>query len=116
MTYLVTNLLVALIALLFERLIGYPNWLYTLIRHPVVWLGWLISLFDRFLNRPSFSSDTRKLNGALAVLFLLFIAFVLAMALTSFTRSFQAGPLIDCLLYTSPSPRDQRGSRMPSSA
>ena len=26
------------------------------------------------------------------------------------------GPLYDCLLYTSPSPRDQRGSRMPSSA
>ena len=24
--------------------------------------------------------------------------------------------VIDCLLYTSPSPRDQRGSRMPSSA
>ena len=31
-----------------------------------------------------------------------------------------AGPgapdLVSCLLYTSPSPRDQRGSRMPSSA
>ena len=26
------------------------------------------------------------------------------------------GPPSDCLLYTSPSPRDQRGSRMPSSA
>ena len=26
------------------------------------------------------------------------------------------GKSIDCLLYTSPSPRDQRGSRMPSSA
>ena len=26
------------------------------------------------------------------------------------------GGVIDCLLYTSPSPRDQRGSRMPSSA
>ena len=26
------------------------------------------------------------------------------------------GRLIGCLLYTSPSPRDQRGSRMPSSA
>ena len=25
-------------------------------------------------------------------------------------------PYYDCLLYTSPSPRDQRGSRMPSSA
>ena len=27
-----------------------------------------------------------------------------------------AAPLQTCLLYTSPSPRDQRGSRMPSSA
>ena len=26
------------------------------------------------------------------------------------------GPIKNCLLYTSPSPRDQRGSRMPSSA
>ena len=26
------------------------------------------------------------------------------------------GVFISCLLYTSPSPRDQRGSRMPSSA
>ena len=26
------------------------------------------------------------------------------------------GGSVDCLLYTSPSPRDQRGSRMPSSA
>ena len=25
-------------------------------------------------------------------------------------------PVLTCLLYTSPSPRDQRGSRMPSSA
>ena len=37
------------------------------------------------------------------------------------TRLVQAGeldamPLLGCLLYTSPSPRDQRGSRMPSSA
>ena len=29
---------------------------------------------------------------------------------------FVLGQLRDCLLYTSPSPRDQRGSRMPSSA
>ena len=28
----------------------------------------------------------------------------------------QEGNLGSCLLYTSPSPRDQRGSRMPSSA
>ena len=28
----------------------------------------------------------------------------------------RAAEAVDCLLYTSPSPRDQRGSRMPSSA
>ena len=28
----------------------------------------------------------------------------------------QSANISDCLLYTSPSPRDQRGSRMPSSA
>ena len=35
-----------------------------------------------------------------------------------FQRGLQEGMSIagDCLLYTSPSPRDQRGSRMPSSA
>ena len=27
-----------------------------------------------------------------------------------------SGSIVTCLLYTSPSPRDQRGSRMPSSA
>ena len=29
---------------------------------------------------------------------------------------FVPAPFVNCLLYTSPSPRDQRGSRMPSSA
>ena len=32
------------------------------------------------------------------------------------TNHTHMGQLITCLLYTSPSPRDQRGSRMPSSA
>ena len=32
-------------------------------------------------------------------------------------KTFKSKPMLDnCLLYTSPSPRDQRGSRMPSSA
>ena len=32
------------------------------------------------------------------------------------TKSQRLIPIYSCLLYTSPSPRDQRGSRMPSSA
>ena len=34
----------------------------------------------------------------------------------SFVSKVAKESLIPCLLYTSPSPRDQRGSRMPSSA
>ena len=34
----------------------------------------------------------------------------------TFTASANCGLYCGCLLYTSPSPRDQRGSRMPSSA
>ena len=34
----------------------------------------------------------------------------------TFTKGFPKARFVDCLLYTSPSPRDQRGSRMPSSA
>ena len=47
----------------------------------------------------------------------LFIAAIHNMGLTTLTHTPPPmGFLRDCLLYTSPSPRDQRGSRMPSSA
>ena len=36
--------------------------------------------------------------------------------ISKLAREYNALTYIDCLLYTSPSPRDQRGSRMPSSA
>ena len=36
--------------------------------------------------------------------------------LTKFEEETGIKLIYDCLLYTSPSPRDQRGSRMPSSA
>ena len=40
-----------------------------------------------------------------------------AVALNALGKTFErAGEVNICLLYTSPSPRDQRGSRMPSSA
>ena len=43
-----------------------------------------------------------------------------ALTVTALHRSqwvgFNGAPTTHCLLYTSPSPRDQRGSRMPSSA
>ena len=39
-----------------------------------------------------------------------------AMPMMQVISATEVVPLASCLLYTSPSPRDQRGSRMPSSA
>ena len=53
--------------------------------------------------------------------FAIFYAFAMSAMLVYWTdqsalKHGDADSLIACLLYTSPSPRDQRGSRMPSSA
>jgi adenosylcobinamide-phosphate synthase len=61
----------ATLAVLLERLIGYPAPLFKAIRHPVVWMGALISLLDRRLNRPELSSPARKWRGVLALVLLL---------------------------------------------
>ena len=52
-----------LAALSLEAAFGYPRWLYRLIRHPVVWIGALIGLLDRQLNRPSLPFAARRLLG-----------------------------------------------------
>ena len=37
-------------ALGIDACFGYPNWLFRMVRHPVVWVGSLISALDRMLN------------------------------------------------------------------
>ena len=50
-------------ALSLEAAFGYPHWLYRLVRHPVVWIGGLIGLLERRLNRPELSIAARRLLG-----------------------------------------------------
>jgi adenosylcobinamide-phosphate synthase len=74
-------LLVTLIALGVEATLGYPNALFRLIRHPVVWMGTLIGVLDRRLNNPALSPGHRRLRGMLALLFLLGVVFGLSLTL-----------------------------------
>lgn len=46
-----------------EVAIGWPDRLYRLIRHPVVWLGALISMFDCWLNQPGWPYSVRYACG-----------------------------------------------------
>jgi adenosylcobinamide-phosphate synthase len=57
----------ALLSLLAELAFGYPDRLVRAIGHPVIWIGSLISLLDRTLNRPSDSETYRRLAGILAL-------------------------------------------------
>jgi adenosylcobinamide-phosphate synthase len=68
-------------ALLIEIALGYPDRLYRAIGHPVTWMGALISVLDRGLNRPATSDAWRRAAGFLAVLILLATVGAIALAI-----------------------------------
>jgi adenosylcobinamide-phosphate synthase len=69
-------LLTALVALLVEAALGYPDWLFRILRHPVVWIGAVIGWLDRRLNLPSLSDAHRRLRGIIALVFLIGLVFL----------------------------------------
>lgn len=72
----------ALVALLIEAAFGYPATLYGLLRHPVAWVGWVLTHLERALNRPDWPPAIRRLAGALTLLVLLGIFGGLAVVVT----------------------------------
>jgi adenosylcobinamide-phosphate synthase len=58
----------ALLALLIEVVIGYPDRLSRTIGHPVTWMGRLIAGLDRAMNHEALSDAGRRSAGALALL------------------------------------------------
>ena len=57
-----------LAALIIDRFIGWPAWLYQRLSHPVVAIGALISWLDKQLNNSSRSDFLRRLFGVLCVM------------------------------------------------
>ncbi|HEY0329095.1 MAG TPA: adenosylcobinamide-phosphate synthase CbiB [Rhodopseudomonas sp.] len=68
------TLLIVVAALVFDALIGDPDWLWRRAAHPVVWIGALIGFLDRALNRDQWSPALRKSAGVVAVIVLLTVA------------------------------------------
>jgi adenosylcobinamide-phosphate synthase len=58
----------ALLALLIELIVGYPDRLLRAIGHPVTWIGRLITILDRALNHESMSDAKRRAAGAVALI------------------------------------------------
>lgn len=80
-----------MLALTIEAAFGYPQRFYAAIGHPVTWIGRLIGLLDRVLNRETASFITRKTMGVLALAFMLAVVLALSVAIQRLCLSL--GPL-----------------------
>jgi adenosylcobinamide-phosphate synthase len=58
-----SGLFIVIAALAFDALIGDPDWLWRPLGHPVAWIGALIGVLDRRLNRDDQSQQQRKAAG-----------------------------------------------------
>jgi adenosylcobinamide-phosphate synthase len=85
------------LALLLERLFGYPPPLLKAIGHPVIWMGWLISRLEAQLNKGS----RRKLRGAAMLAILLLATAAVAVAIAFALRLIPLGWVIEAILATS---------------
>jgi adenosylcobinamide-phosphate synthase len=87
----------ALVALIVERLLGYPNALVARIGHPVMWMGRLIGGLDRQLNIAS----NRRQRGVIALLILLAVTAVITVPIAWGLRSLPFGWVIEAILASS---------------
>lgn len=85
----------ALLALILERLVGYPNALVARIGHPVIWMGHLIGLFDTRLN------DRTRGRGVLALALLLATTALVTVPIAYLLRSLPFGWVVEAILATS---------------
>ena len=85
----------ALLALILERLVGYPDALVKAIGHPVIWMGRLISLLDTRLN-----NRTRG-RGVMALILLLAATALVTVPIAWALRSIPFGWVLEAVLATS---------------
>ncbi len=84
----------ALLAVVIELCLGYPQFLLRAIGHPVTWTGRMIRALDRAFNREATTESARRAAGIVAVLILVAIvgavAFIVQLELFRWTAGFVA--------------------------
>jgi adenosylcobinamide-phosphate synthase len=85
------------LALLLERLAGYPPPLLKVIGHPVIWMGQLISVLEAWLNR----GDGRRLKGVAMLAILLAVTAAASLALRLALGLVPFGWVVEAVLATS---------------
>ena len=90
----------AALALLAERLFGYPKPLYSQIGHPVEWIGNLLSKLETAFYDTNAEPIEARLRGVAALIALLLIVATPAILVSAFLSTFRFGWIIEALLAT----------------
>jgi adenosylcobinamide-phosphate synthase len=86
------------LSVLIERVVGYPNWLFRLIGHPVTWMGRLIELMDKRMNTMAHVKSLSRLNGVLAILLLCTSVWLIATVIEIICLAIPYGFAVSALL------------------
>jgi adenosylcobinamide-phosphate synthase len=96
------SVLIAFLSLAVEFVLGYPDWLFRAIGHPVTWFGRLISFLDRRLNRATDPDALRRQRGVQALLVIVLVPVVIGLCVQLVLLWFvPLGLVIAALLATS---------------
>lgn len=90
-----------LLALVIELLFGWPRWLFKIAKHPVVWIGALISVLEQRFNRTTSSASIQKCYGTLTALFVIFSSTLVAWAVSYYIPDSLAGLLAESFFASS---------------
>jgi len=88
------SIALALIAMLIELCLGYPERLFRAVGHPVTWMGRLIAAFDSRLNRVTMSPERQRAAGVIALLILLVVVAVFTFIVERELLRFRFGILV----------------------
>jgi len=89
---------VVVAAIVFDALIGDPDWIWRRLPHPVVWIGNAIGGLERALNLAEWPARQRKIAGVGAVLWLVIGAMIVGLLLEIFLPDGRLGIAIKGLL------------------
>lgn len=94
------SILIAFLSLAVEIRLGYPDRLFRLVGHPVTWIGRLITLLDKTLNRATDADHKRRIYGVVALLALVAVPAVIAFGVERALLPIPLGFLAVALLGT----------------
>ncbi|MFK4823434.1 adenosylcobinamide-phosphate synthase CbiB [Paenochrobactrum sp. BZR 588] len=93
------KLIILFLAILLDRIIGDPAWMWARIPHPVMIFGKLISFFEKRLNHKDRMPQNLRLRGTLAMLFSILLVGGLTFGLQLLLRQLNlAGAIIETLI------------------